>query len=177
MRGMLKTPIVLVAALLVSPVYAQVSTETVPGVTNFARVETTVACAGATKPEALAQIKQMGFKSVINLRLPSEAGAELDAEAAAAQAAGIKYVHLPFDTANPDAAVVDKFLAVIADPATQPAFIHCASGNRAAAFWFIKRVLVDRWTAERAMQEAGQLGLKNEALKTFAIEYVKTHKT
>jgi len=49
-----------------------VTRETVPGVTNFARVETTIACAGATTPAALAGLKKVGYASVINLREATE---------------------------------------------------------------------------------------------------------
>jgi len=155
---------------------AQVKKSTVPGVTNFAQVETTVACAGAITPASVAGIKNMGFASIINLRLANEAGADIDGEAAAAKAAGINFVHLPFNTAAPDPAVADRFLKIITEPGTQPAFIHCASGNRAAAMWLIKRVLVDKWDNDRASEEAAQLGLTNQALKTFALDYIQAHK-
>src|SRR5256885_12423548 len=112
-----------------------VTKASVPGIVNFSKVETTVACAGATTPAALADVKKMGYNSVINLRTQSEAGAELEAEAAAAKAAGINYVHLPFNNAAPDPAVVDRFLSVITDKANEPAFIHCASANRAPMMW------------------------------------------
>ena len=79
-----------------------------PGITNFARVETTIACAGATTPAAVAEVKRLGFASIINLRQASEAGADIEEEAAAAKAAGLTYVHLPFNTASPDPAVVDS---------------------------------------------------------------------
>jgi hypothetical protein len=46
-------------------------------VTNFARVETTIACGGATTVEALPELKKMGFNSVINLRQASEQGGTL----------------------------------------------------------------------------------------------------
>lgn len=58
----------------------QVTRENVPGITNFAHVETTIACAGATAPEAVAAVKQLGYASIINLRQASEAGANLEAE-------------------------------------------------------------------------------------------------
>src|SRR6266704_632568 len=122
---------------------AQVTKSTIPGVTNFAQVETTVACAGNIKPESIAAIGKMGFASIINLRLASEPGVDLDAETAAARAAGIRFVHLPFNGGSPDPAVADSFLKLIAEAGTQPAFIHCASGNRAAALWMIKRVVMD----------------------------------
>ncbi|MGB9463746.1 MAG: sulfur transferase domain-containing protein, partial [Candidatus Acidiferrum sp.] len=81
-----------------APTVAQeVSRETVEGVTNFYRLGTTVACAGATKAEAVPEIKRMGFASIINLRQASEPGADIEAEAAAAEAAGIRYYHIPFD--------------------------------------------------------------------------------
>lgn len=154
----------------------QVVKETVPGINNFARVETTVACAGAITPASVAQIKSMGYGSIINLRLASEQGADIDAEAAAAKAARINFVHIPFNGTSPDAAVVDSFLKVITQPGNQPAFIHCAGGNRAAAMWFIKRVVVDKWDNDRAMAEATQLGFTSQPLKTFANDYILTHK-
>jgi uncharacterized protein (TIGR01244 family) len=153
-----------------------VTKETLPGVTNFARLETTIACAGATTPQAVAGLKQMGYAAIINLREASEAGADIDAEAAAAKSAGITFVHLPFNTASPNPAVVDSFLKAVTDAKNQPAFVHCASGNRAAAMWMIKRMQVDKWDAERAGTEAAALGLTNGALKTFAIQYVESHK-
>ena len=155
---------------------AQVTKESVPGITNFARVETTVACAGAVTPASVAEIKKMGFRSIINLRLANEPGADIDAEAAAAKTAGINFVHLPLNGAAPDPAVVERFLKVVTESGSQPAFIHCASGNRAAAMWLIKRVLIDKWDNDRASAEAAQLGLTSQPLKTFALDYVLAHK-
>ena len=152
-----------------------VTKESVPGVTNFARVDTTIACAGATTPAAVAGLKKMGYASIINLRMANESGADIDAEAAAAKEAGIRFVHLPFNAAMPDPAVVDSFLKAVTTPQNQPAFVHCASGNRAAALWMVKRMLLDDWDAERAGTEATALGLTSSALKTFALEYVRTH--
>src|SRR6185436_3907409 len=84
-----------------------VTKETIPGVTNFARLETTVACGGSTKPEAVVEIKKLGFASIINLRLPTEAGAQVVEEEAAAKAAGIKYFNIPFNGQTPEPAVAD----------------------------------------------------------------------
>jgi uncharacterized protein (TIGR01244 family) len=168
---------VLLAAICGAAPYAQTVTKgSVPGVTNFARVETTIACAGATTPAAVAELKKMGFASVVNLREASEPGAEIDAEAAAAKAAGINFIHLPFNTAKPDPVVVDNFLKAVTDRRNDPAFIHCASANRAAAFWMIKRMAIDKWDADRAGTEAAALGLMNPVLKAFALDYVQTHK-
>jgi protein tyrosine phosphatase (PTP) superfamily phosphohydrolase (DUF442 family) len=64
----------------------------------------------------------------------------------------------------------------VTTPANQPAFIHCASGNRAAALWLVKRVEVDHWDVERASAEAAALGLTKPALKAFALDHVQRQK-
>jgi uncharacterized protein (TIGR01244 family) len=155
---------------------SQVKKSTVEGITNLAQVETTVACAGAVKAGSVQSIKNMGFASIINLRLATEPGADIDAEAAAAKAAGINFFHIPFNGSAPDPAVADRFIQTVTAPGNQPAFIHCASGNRAAAMWMIKRVLIDKWDNDHALEEATQLGLTNPALKTFAFDYIRTHR-
>jgi protein tyrosine phosphatase (PTP) superfamily phosphohydrolase (DUF442 family) len=110
--------------LVASAAAAQVVKENVPGIRNFARVESTVACAGAITADALPTIKKMGYSSIINLRLATEPGADVEAHAAAAKAAGIQYVHIPFSASSPDPAAVDAFLKVITTPGVAPAFIH-----------------------------------------------------
>lgn len=157
----------------------QVTKETVPGITNFARLETTVACGGAIKPEAVAELKQRGFKAIFDLQLPDERTANIEGEAAAAKAAGVNFVHVPFNPATPDTASVDKFLNEIRKPANEPAFIHCGGGNRAAGFWMIKRVVVDGWDVERATKEAEALGLApspEAPMKKFVLGYLQTRK-
>jgi uncharacterized protein (TIGR01244 family) len=176
MRNALRTITTIALLLCATAAFAQrVVKETVPGVTNFSKVETTVACAGATTPAALAEVKKMGYNSVINLRMASEAGAQIEEEAAAARAAGINYIHLPFNAQSPDPMLVDNFLKAVTDKANQPAFIHCASANRAAALWMVKRIVVDKWDVAQATTEAEALGLTNPNLKAFAIEQAKRH--
>jgi len=175
MKTLLWLLIVVAAGASVAGAQSQVKKETVPGITNFAKLESTVACAGAITPASVSEIKKMGYASVINLRQASEQGADIDAEAAAAKAAGINFVHVPFNGAQPDPAAVDQFLKAITVPSNTPAFIHCSGGNRAAAMWFIKRAVVDKWDTDRAMAEATQLGFTSQPLKNFAMEYVKAH--
>src|SRR3954471_3156383 len=154
----------------------QVTKQTVTGAQNFAKLETTVACGGATTPEAVPELKKMGYNACNNLRLPTEPGANVDGEAAAAKTAGINFFSIPFSGQSPDPAVADKFLATITTPGNEPAYIHCAAGNRAGAMWMIKRLAVDHWDTERAYTEAAALGLTSPALKQFAIDYAQSHK-
>ena len=109
-------------------------------------------------------------------RLPAAQAQGEEAEAAAAKAANLNYVHLPFNAAAPDPMLVDNFLKALSDPKNQPAFIHCASANRAAALWMIKRVELDKWDVDRASAEATALGLSSPALKTFVMEQIQARK-
>jgi len=179
----MKSQILIAAALISSgwfvatPVRAQeVTKEKVEGITNFNRIETTVACSGAIKATAVPEIKKFGFASIINLRQASEDGANLEAEEAAAKAADIRYYSIPFNSSSPDPAAADKFLNAITAKGSDPAFIHCAGGGRAATMWFIKRLVVDHWDVDRAAKEATELGMTSEKLKQFAIDYAQSHK-
>ena len=174
-RALLLLVIAVIAVSVVSA-QSQATKKNVEGVTNFAEIESVVACAGAATPASVGEIKKMGFKAIYNLRLPTEQGADIEGETAAAKAAGINFIHLPLNAAMPDPAVVDNFLKSITQPGNQPAFIHCASGNRAATMWFIKRVMVDKWDNDRAMAEAASLGNISQPMKTFATDYIQSHK-
>lgn len=153
-----------------------VAKRSVPGVVNFGYVGNIVACAGATSPAALAEVKKLGYASVINIRVATEPGAEIGASSAAAKAAGLTFIHLPFNASAPDPMLVDRFIAAVTDPKNQPAFIHCASANRAAALWMVKRMVVDKWEADRASEEATALGLTSQALRTYAIEQAQARR-
>ena len=165
-----------VAALVTIPLTAQVQKQEMAGIRNYSRVDATVGCGGATDPAAMGGLRKEGYVSVINLRLASEEGANVEAGRTAAQAAGLKYIHLPFNVALPDSKVVDAFLAAVADKNNQPVYIHCGSANRVGGMWMIKRVLQDKWAMDRALTEAQAIGLNNPALQAFATEYIKSHR-
>ncbi len=102
----------------------QVNKEQMPGIRNLSRIESTVACAGAITPAAVAGIKEMGYGAIINLRLATEQGADIEAHTAAAKTADIRYIHIPFSGTNPEPGAVDAFLKAMASPGVEPAFIH-----------------------------------------------------
>ena len=162
---------------VVQPAAARQATKpSTPGIRNLARLETTVACAGAIAPEeAVPEIKKMGFASIVNLRDAAEPGADVEKEEAIARAAGLKYFHVPFNGALPDPNAADRFLDAITSPGAEPAFIHCSGGNRAATMWLIKRLTIDRWDPERAVAEAVSLGQTSLPLRQFALDYARTH--
>jgi uncharacterized protein (TIGR01244 family) len=147
-----------------------------PGASNVTRVDVAVMCAGATSTDAFPQIRKLGFTAVVNLRREGEPGVDVAAARQAAASSGLKYVHIPVDASNPTTEAVDVFLKTVTDPANHPVYIHCASANRVAAMWLIKRVMVDGWDVARAGDEAAAIGLTHPGLKKFALDYVASHK-
>jgi protein tyrosine phosphatase (PTP) superfamily phosphohydrolase (DUF442 family) len=116
--------VAVIGGVMANEANAQVVRQEVAGIRNFAKIESTVACAGAITPAAIAEIKKMGYASIINLRLATEQGADIEGHTAVAKAAGIPYYHIPFSASAPDPAVVDTFLKTIKTPGVEPAFIH-----------------------------------------------------
>ena len=175
---MMKTfaALTLFALIIAVTTSAQVQKKEVAGIVNYSRVDATVGCGGQVTPAAMTSLKTEGFVSVINLRQATEQGADIDAGRAAAQAAGLKYIHLPFNASAPDTKVVDSFLAAVADKTNQPVFIHCGSANRVGGLWMIKRALRDGWPTEKAQAEAEVIGLRDAKLTAFAAEYIKAHR-
>lgn len=140
---------------------------------KFYWVDDRLATGGQPLLEQISALKREGFRTIINLREPSEYDAV--AEAAEARRLGLRYLSIPFRTADPKEEAVDEFLAVMKDRKIWPAFVHCGSGNRVAALWMIHRVVVDGWEFRDAEHEARLIGLKSANLREFAYEYVCRH--
>ena len=106
---------------------AQVTKPEIAGVYNYSVTGDGFGFGGATEPSAMALLQEQGFATVVNLRLDSEEGANVEQGRAAAEEAGLDYVHLPFDSKNPAPGYFDEFLAAVLDEANQPVYIHCVA--------------------------------------------------
>lgn len=154
----------------------------IAGIENFSRLSESsgfggslAGFGGATQPSAMVSLANAGFAAVINLRLASEEGVEIGASRAAAEAVGLQYIHLPFDSDKVDPVVIENFLTTVGNPARQPVYIHCSSATRAAALWMIGRVLRDGWTVDAASAEAELIALKPPEAIAFATMYITAH--
>lgn len=178
--------IVLVAAFAVTQALADAVVSTTvepaeaPGIIQFSRLHESAGFAGprvgfggATQPSAMPWLKRAGFATVINLRLASEEGAAVNASRAAAAAAGVNYIHLPFDPRSPAPDLVDNFLRAVGDESNQPVYIHCNSATRVAALWMIGRVVKDGWELDDAATEAESIAKKPAEAIAFASAYLK----
>ena len=112
----------------------------------------------------LRQAKQDGIKTVIDLRLPSETptpNAELVARS------GLDYVNIPVNKAGLSADQVDELDRTMRDKAG-PFLIHCATGARVATLLVLSQARQNRWTAQRAFQEARAMGFDLENAPEYA---------
>jgi uncharacterized protein (TIGR01244 family) len=171
-----------VGALACAPAATGFEKLDVPGIENFSRMDGTPAFAGspvgfggATQATAMSWLHGEGFATVINLRLATEEDVDVDGSRTAAEAAGLKYIHLPLDPGNPNPDVVNAFLIAAGDKANQPVYIHCNSATRVAALWMIGRVLEDGWGIGAASKEARVIAGSPVESIAFATKYVKSH--
>ena len=142
---------------------------------NFLRVNKEFCTGGQPSLQQLERLKADGVKAIINLRQPAEyAAAE---EEAKSKALGIRYFNIPVSPVDPKDEQATEFLKITDDPENRPAFIHCRSAARVAAFWMIRRVLRDGWKIGEAEKEAERVGLGDHpALSVFAHRYIESHR-
>ena len=131
--------------------------QTVPGVNNYWFVDKTISTGGSitNRDQAMPALKKLGIKTVVDLA----GGAESDAEKAAAEKAGMQYLVFAINSQTLDPAPLAPMLKAISDPANYPVFIHSGNGHRAGMALYVKRVLVDGWTLERAGIQAASAGM------------------
>jgi len=130
---------------------------------------------GQPSSNDLAVLCGVGVRTVIDLREGVEH--DVDVERGETNYLGMTFVHIPVRADAPRDRDADAFLAATARIEAFPIFVHCASGNRAAAFWMIRRLVVDGWPAEAAEAEARRVGLRSAALRDFAVEYASRRLT
>ena len=146
-----------------------------PAIRNFLRINEQFCTGGQPKIEHLEILKKSGVRAIINLRLPSEHRAE--EEKTIAEQLGLRYINIPVAFADPKEEQATEFLKITDDPENRPAFIHCTAAIRVGAFWMIRRVLRDGWSAEKAQEEATKIGLRESPhLIEFARNYIAKHK-
>lgn len=129
--------------------------------------------AGQVTPEQLKQASQEGFKSVLNLRSPTEQNFP-DHEQQQAEALGLTYANTPL---NVNEATIDQLAHILEEleQLPKPTLIHCAGGMRASAIALLSIAQQENLTAEQAIERARELGYDydtNPKLKQFFEDYI-----
>ncbi|MEH2233227.1 MAG: sulfur transferase domain-containing protein [Nostoc sp.] len=137
---------------------------------NTKKVSDDLSAAGQLTSEELKQAAQEGFKSVLNLRSPDEAGFFSD-EQQQAQAAGLQYANVPLKPTEANQEQTELAIQEI-ENLPKPILIHCAAGARASGIALIANAISEGLTYEEISQKAQELGLNLEQphLKQFLLE-------
>ncbi len=133
-----------------------------------------LAAAGQPTAEALGKLKEMGFRTVVNLRTEQEGAAQ---ERPLVEAQGLRYVSVPVSPATFSLADVEAVEKVLAAAGARPILIHCASSNRVGAVWAVIQARQGKSLAEAgaAGAEAGMRPGMQDAVRRVlsAMEPVK----
>lgn len=121
------------------------------------KINDELAIAGQITLEQLTQIAHAGYKSVLNLRSPDEAGFQ-SSEQLNPHLLGLHYVNLPIKATeiNPQIAL-QVFQKITELP--KPTLVHCDSGMRAATLIFMYIATKQGISLDLAFQQAINLGL------------------
>lgn len=133
-----------------------------------------VATGGQPGERDLAAFAQAGYRTVVDLRMPGEPRG-FD-EAAAARAAGLEYVNLPFIRTTLAPAQIERFRRIMNDPRRRPVLVHCVAANRVGGIMLPWLVLDEGFAEDDAVALAMRIGLRSPELLTAALEYVKERK-
>lgn len=139
---------------------------------NFRRIDALLATAGQPTEEQLQAVAASGFRSIINLALPTSTGALPD-ERASVTALGMEYVNIPVDFGSPTATDFTRFASELAARPGQTVFIHCAANWRVSAFMALYRVKKLGWDRGTAFADLHQVWKPDEVWSRFLDEQLK----
>ena len=127
------------------------------GIVNFGKVNDRLYRGAQPDAPGIRNLKKLGVKTILNLRLAKEVW---KAEEAEANANGIIYTNVPMKGfGRPTPEQVAKALAMI-ETLPSPVFVHCAHGcDRTGTIIACYRIKHDHWSGESALQEARRYGI------------------
>jgi len=125
---------------------------------------------GQPDEEALRAAGEAGVEIVVNLRSPDEDDFD---ERAAAESLGLEYHNVPLVKGAPlDGHALEKIEAIVGKADGRTVYLHCKSGNRAAA-WLATH-LVERQGMPKAdaLVVAERVGLRKDPLRASTEDYL-----
>ena len=133
--------------------------------TSYRRLSPSLAAAGRPSPEALAKLKESGFRTAIDLRQPAE-GVAIVRQAVEEQ--GLTFVSVPVSPNTFSLEDVKKVEAVLKDQAAAPVLLFCASSNRVGGVIAVIEYRRGR-TKDEAIAEGKKAGLSSSAMEKAAL--------
>lgn len=135
-------------------------------ITNYLRLSPALATAGQPTREQFADVAAAGFRTVINLALPTSTNALPDEPDIVARH-GMDYVHIPVVWEAPRFEDFARFADAMRARVGRPTFVHCAMNLRVSAFMFLYRTLVDGVAQAEAASDLHRIWTPDEVWPTF----------
>ena len=124
---------------------------------NYRKAGAALATAGKPSPETLAKLKNLGFKTAIDLRQPAEG---VEAARKAVEEQGLTFVSVPISPETFRADDAKKVAAILDDAKAGPVFLYCSSSNRVGGVIAVVESLRGK-PHEEALAEGRKAGLKS----------------
>ncbi|SJZ39459.1 protein tyrosine/serine phosphatase [Trichlorobacter thiogenes] len=140
-----------------------------PGLGNAGRVAPGVYRGEQPGPGGYTTLKQLGVKTVIDLRTS-------ESEKAQVEAAGMRAIAVPIEmTRKGLKEKVDQVVALMADPANQPVYVHCRHGqDRTGIVVAAYRMTLDNWSLKDVEAEMQSFGF-NDVWVNFK-KFIRSYK-
>ncbi|HEX8494048.1 MAG TPA: tyrosine-protein phosphatase [Pyrinomonadaceae bacterium] len=172
-----RSGVVALALLLFAATTLAQSEASYPELPNFHQVSQQLYRGAQPRDGGIRKLKELGIKTIINLRGEDE---ETRAEQAEAEALGLRYFSVPLPgMRRPSDEQVQRVLALINAPERQPLFVHCHHGeDRTGLIIAVYRITHDGWTSEQAKQEAKHYGMSwvQRGMKDYISDYYRDRK-
>lgn len=125
---------------------------------------------GAADEAGLEELGRRGVKVVVDVRLPEQVSAGYPERV---RALGMRYHHVPMksDQLTPEQA--EQLAAIMRESGEQSMWLHCSSGNRAAAAYGVYNATCRKLTVEEALEQARAAGMRNEKISQDLREYLE----
>ena len=107
-------------------------------IVNFLQIDESIASSGQPDRNDFGQIAALGYKTIINLAMPTSDKAIAD-EGALVTRAGMNYVHIPVEWEAPARHQFEFFSSIMAAQGSQKTWVHCALNMRASSFIYLYR--------------------------------------
>ena len=131
---------------------------------NFIRIDDSIFIGSQPAQQDLDEAKQLGIRTVIDLRMPEESNTS-NQETTSSN--GLAYVNIPVNKTALAARQIDELERAMART-PGPHLLHCATGARAALLLMLSRARQRKWTAEQTFNEARSIGFNLEDSDNFA---------
>ncbi|WP_005035598.1 fused DSP-PTPase phosphatase/NAD kinase-like protein [Holophaga foetida] len=118
-----------------------------PGVTNFARLDNGLWRGAQPTAAGFKALKAAGVKTIVSLRHDQD-------DAPLLKGTGLRYLRIPSRAWRLREENLALFLKVMANPANQPVFVHCAEGRDRTGYNVAAyRMVVQGWNSDAAIGE------------------------